>query len=372
MNIILNRIYKDYSSPGGLGGINKLYKEAKKINENVTKKQVKLFLDGVRSYTLHKPTRRRFPRKNIIAPKPRVILSCDLGDFSHLQRYNKGVKYIMVCIDVFSRYLQVHTLKNKSSINSLHALKSILDTEHSKGYSRLFTDQGGEFYNKEVKKYLLSKHVKLYSNFSRETKASLAERVLKTVKGKIYRYLTEYNTLSYIDVLPGIVHAYNNSPHRGLGDGRTPAQVHAMTDSEDILAQFKRMYLKGRHLRTTTSQPLTVGDTVRLQKLSRTQFNFHKGYKVNNTEEIFKVRKIDISDKKVPVYYLEDLAGDHIEGIFYKEELIKAKLPETFQVDIIKSKIQNGKRKYYVQWRGYPSSFNSWIDASDISDISSS
>ena len=115
-----------------------------------------------------------------------------------------------------------------------------------------------------------------------------------------------------------------------------------------------------------------MGDTVRLQKLSRTQFNFHKGYKVNNTEEIFKVRKIDISDKKVPVYYLEDLAGDHIEGIFYKEELIKAKLPETFQVDIIKSKIQNGKRKYYVQWRGYPSSFNSWIDASDISDISSS
>ena len=366
MNAMLGRIYKDYSSPGGLGSINSLYKEAKKQDENVTRDQVKLFLEGMRTYTLHKPTRKRFPRRKIIAPKPKVILSCDLGDFSHLQRYNKGVKYIMVCIDVFSRYLQVHTLKNKSSISSLHALRSIFDTEHSKGYSRLFTDHGGEFYNKEVNKYLSSKRIKLYSNFSRETKASLAERVLKTIKDKIYRYLTEYNTLSYIDVLPDIVRTYNNSPHKGLGVGQTPAQVHAMKNNADILAQFKRMYLRGRHLKTSTSHPLAVGDTVRLQKLSRTQFHFHKGYQVNNTEEIFKIRKIDTSENNIPVYYLEDLAGDDIEGIFYKEELIKTKLPETFQVDIIKSKIQNDKRKYYVQWRGYPSSFNSWIDASDL------
>lgn len=367
MNALLSRLYKDYSHPAGLGGVDRLYKEAKKLDENITTDRVKSFLEGVRTYTLHKPTRTRFPRRKIIAPKPRVILSCDLGDFSHLQKYNKGFKYIMVCIDVFSRYLQVFTLKNKSSLSSLHALKSILDTEHSKGYSRLFTDLGGEFYNKEVKKYLSANRIKLYSNFSRETKASLAERVLKTIKYKIYKYLTEYNTLSYIDVLPGIVHAYNNSPHKGLGGRRTPSQVHQLKNTEDILSQFKRMYLNDSSSKTSVSHPLAVGDTVRLQKLSRTQFQFHKGYKVNNTEEIFKVKKIDTSDKNLPVYYLEDLAGDNIQGIFYKEELIKVKLPETFPVDILKSKVVNGKRRYYVQWRGYPSSFNSWISASDLS-----
>ena len=88
-------------------------------------------------------------------------------------------------------------------------------------------------------------------------------------------------------------------PHKGLvGDGQIPAQVHKMKNTEDILSQFKRMYLNDGSLRGSVSHPLAVGNTIFLQKLSRTQLQFHKGYKVKSTETNIQSKKIiDTSDK---------------------------------------------------------------------------
>ena len=204
MNTLLTNIYEDHSNPSGLAGINKLYKEVRKLYPEIKRSDVISFLNKQRTYTLHKETKKKFPRRKILAPKPRVILSCDLADLSELQKYNKGVRYVLFCIDVFSRYLQIALLKNKTGSSSKNALQLILEKDQSKGYSRLFTDLGGEFYNKHVADYLNRRNIKLYSNFSREVKAALAERVIRSVKSKIYKYLTLNNTLKYIDVLPDI------------------------------------------------------------------------------------------------------------------------------------------------------------------------
>lgn len=365
MNTTLSELYGDVTNPAGLGSIAALYKEGKKKIKNLTRHDVERFLESSRTYTLHKLTRKHFPRRKILAAKPRVILTCDLGDFSALQKHNNGVKYILFCLDVFSRYLQVATLTSKSRQSSLIALKSILDTEKFKGVSRLFTDLGTEFYNQDVKNYLKSKRIILYSNYSRETKASLAERLIKTMKIKIFKFLTEKNTLRYIDVLQSIVNTYNNSPHRGLGDGQTPAQVHDMRAVNDLRTQFRRMYLKQSLAGKPATSKLAVGTVVRLQLSSRTQFKFHKGYKISNTEELFKIRQIDSSSSPT-VYYLSDLAGEEVKGAFYREELIKAALPEYYQVDVLRSKIVKGRRKYLVHWRGYADTFDSWVNATDL------
>lgn len=365
MNDTLSELYGDVTSPAGLGSIDSLYKEGRKKIKNLTRRDVETFLQGNRTYTLHKPTRRRFTRASILAPKNRVIVSCDTGNFAALQKHNQGVKYIMFCLDVFSRYLQVATLKNMTRQSSLRALKSILENEKFKGVSRLFTDLGSEFYNQDVKNYLKSKRIKLYSNFSRETKASLAERVIKTIKSKVYKYMTEKNTLRYIDVLQSIVNTYNNSPHRGLGAQQTPAQVHDLHTLSDLRTQFRRMYLYQPRATKPVSSTLAVGDVVRVQLSSRTQFPFHKHYLVGNSEELFNIARVNNSHK-VPTYYLSDLAGEEVKGLFYREELIKTSLPQYYHVDVLKSKIVRGKRKYFVHWRGYPDTFDSWIDAEDF------
>ena len=361
----LKDIYHDVSNPAGLGGIRQLYREGRKRNKKITLRDVKDFLQQSRTYTLHKPTRKRFPRRKILAPKPRVIMTCDLGDFSALQKHNKGVKYILFCLDVFSRYLQVAPLTSKSAQSTLNALQTILESEKSKGITRLFTDLGTEFYNRKVKEYLTSKRVLLYSNYSRETKASLAERVIRTIKSKIYKFLTLNNTLTYIDVLPTLVEAYNRTPHRGLGREQTPTQVHQLRELPLIKAQFRRMYLNRPAVKKAISSDLTVGDIVRLQSVSRTQFKFNKAYTINNTEELFKITRVDTS-QTIPTYYLKDLGDEEVKGAFYRDELIKTSLPDAYQVDVLKSRTHRGKRQYWVHWRGYPSKFDGWIDAADL------
>ena len=86
MNALLSRIYKDYSNPGGLDGINSLYKEAKKLDENITKDQVKTFLEGVRTYTFHKPTRKLFPRRKKYCTKIKSDLVLRLGGIFSLTK----------------------------------------------------------------------------------------------------------------------------------------------------------------------------------------------------------------------------------------------------------------------------------------------
>ena len=120
------------------------------------------------------------------------------------------------------------------------------------------------------------------------------------------------------------------------------------------------MYKKGRPALTKPISSLSVGQHVRIADEHRNS-KFRRGYAVQNTIEIFKIRSVD-SSQNPTVYYLEDLNGDPITGVLYRDELTPTHLPEFFKIDVLKSKTINGRKKYFVRWRGYPDSFNSWID----------
>ena len=113
--ICYERLTTYVTTPAELGSVQKLYSEGRKRNKNLTLDDVQSFLKGDRTHTLRNTTRKKFHRRNILAPKPWVVVSCDLGDFSALQKHKRGVKYIMFCLDVFSRYLQVVPLTSKST-----------------------------------------------------------------------------------------------------------------------------------------------------------------------------------------------------------------------------------------------------------------
>ena len=88
----------------------------------------------------------------IIGPKPFIIANCDLADMSLLSRYDNGYKYILVFVDVFSRFAQTVPLTRKDG-NTVHdALKKIVNSGHFNNIKRLDTDEGREFYNEKVKK----------------------------------------------------------------------------------------------------------------------------------------------------------------------------------------------------------------------------
>ena len=358
---ILNRVYKSTLSPGGLGGVSKLLTEAKKFVPGLSRYRVKEFLKSKRSYTLHFLQPKRFARRKIIASKPRVIFSCDLADVSLLNRQNRGIKYLLVCVDVFSRYLQVQPLQRKDGLTVKKALADILENNSlSRGVSRLHVDRGKEFYNERLQAYLKDKKIKLYSTYS-DVKAAHAERAIRTLKGKIYRYLTEYNTLSYYRALPSIVSGLNNTPHRGL-KGATPESVHHLRDPVKIASQFRDMYKTPRSTpAASVTDELIPGTYVRLVGGNRTA-KFARGFYQQNTEEQFVIDRVDKTSRDIPVYYLKDLDGERLKGLFYAQELVPAALPVDYQVDVLKTRRVRGKKQFFVHFRGYDRKFDRWVD----------
>ena len=108
------------------------------------------------------------------------------------------------------------------------------------------------------------------------------------------------------------------------------------------------------------------GDLVRISKHKGI---FDKGYTPNWLEEYFKVIKV-ISREPI-VYKIEDLNGEPVKGIFYKEELQHVvKSDDYYFIDkILRKRELNGKIEYFVSWRGFPPSFNSWVTEDDVKRI---
>lgn len=105
-----------------------------------------------------------------------------------------------------------------------------------------------------------------------------------------------------------------------------------------------------------------VNDSVRISKARRT---FKKGYLPNWTEEIFTIAFRE--NKSRPVYVLKDYNNEFIEGKFYEEELQLVEPPEEFRIEkIIQKKKQGNKNVYFVKWKGYNDSFNSWVSENDL------
>ena len=92
----------------------------------------------------------------------------------------------------------------------------------------------------------------------------------------------------------------------------------------------------------------------------------------NGSEEIFKIIRV-LKHRKPPVYEIEDLNGETVDGIFYEEELsvIDKSISEaSYKIDkILKTSGSDSRKKYFVSWVGYPSTFNSWVPASDMQNI---
>lgn len=122
INTYLETLYYDIGHESGLGSLEKLYQWVK--DEGVYKlsrTRIKQFLQTQDTYTLHKPIRRRFPRNRVLAISIDEIWQIDLCDVQSLARYNNGYKYILTCIDVFSKFAWARPLKNKKGETILEA-----------------------------------------------------------------------------------------------------------------------------------------------------------------------------------------------------------------------------------------------------------
>ena len=276
-------------------------------------------------------------------------------DLQNLSRYNKGYKYLLTCIDIFSKYAFVLPLKTKQGQELVKAFQKILSTGRKP--SKLQTDLGTEFLNRVFQTYLRDHSIDFFTVNS-GLKASVVERFNRTFKNKMYKYFTAKNTLTYINVLPQLVSSYNNTYHRSIK--MKPSEV---TKANETIV-WDTLY--GNDLEKRVRFKFQVGDRVRISKVKRM---FEKSYLPNFTEEMFTVYKR--MARQVPVYKLKDDAGEILDGTFYEPELQKIiKNDDVYRVEkILRKRKRKGIVEYFVKWKGYPDKFNSWIAESNMSKL---
>ena len=295
---------------------------------------------------LHKSVRRKFKRRRVLVNCIDKIWAADLADMQAFTKFNRGIKYLLAVIDVFSKYGWLIPLKDKTGKSVASALKTIFKERKPE---KMWVDKGKEFYNKDVQEI-----IELYST-ENEEKSSVVERWIRTMKEKMWKYFTDNNTNVYVDILPGLVEDYNNTRHSSIK--MTPVEA---SEKKNELTVWRNLY--PNRLDIINMKPkFSVGDKVRISKKKAL---FEKCYTTRWTEEVFTITKIN---RTSPVTYkIADLNGEEIDGTFYEPELQKTS-QQLFRIETV---IEKRKNKSLVKWKSYSDEFNSWVDNKDIVNIS--
>ena len=160
---------------------------------------------------LHKPVIKKFNKRKVYSQFRNNIWGVDLADMQSLSRKNKGIKYLLCVIDLFSKYAFVVPLKDKKGISTVNAFNKIIKQFNRKP-NNIWVDQGGEFYNRVFKKWLSDNNIEMYSTYN-VGKSVVAERFIRTLKNKLYKHMTATSKNVYYNVLDDVVSKYNNTKH---------------------------------------------------------------------------------------------------------------------------------------------------------------
>ena len=141
---LLKKIYYDIENPASFSSYDRLYHEARKYDPKIKLSDVKSFLAGELTYTLHRRVVRKFTRNPVIANRHGEMCQADLIDIQKYRRENSNIGYILTCIDCFSRFAYAIPIKTKSARDVTAAFVSLFQRYRP---VKLQTDEGKEFTN---------------------------------------------------------------------------------------------------------------------------------------------------------------------------------------------------------------------------------
>lgn len=307
---------------------------------------IESWMNKQKAYTLHKPLNRKFLRRRVVSLGINHQWSVDLCDLRLLRKYNDNVSYLLCAVDVFSKRCAVFPLKKKTGPEVADGFREILEDKNMYPEIPVFqcrTDRGSEFksdFRKVCRKY----NIHHFYSTNPESHSSVVERFIRTLKNRIFRFLTHKDSKRYIDQLTKFVESYNNRIHSS--HGMAPYKVNLKNQNlirerlygtQDIVTSLinpkpNLQWSKeksDRRLKSILKRdrkfPLDC-----MVRISKHKTPFTKGYMPNFTSEIFYIHKINGQRKnidqqesiKVPVLFtIRDVNDEVIEGSFYSAEL---------------------------------------------------
>ncbi|XP_041355485.1 uncharacterized protein LOC121373103 [Gigantopelta aegis] len=315
----LEQYYFNPRMPGSFYGPSKFQKSLKRRSlSNFKLDKVKNFLNDHEAYSLHKPVRQRFRRLKVRVNTVDEQFDLDLADVSRYSKWNDGMRYLLVANDILSRYAWVVPLRNKKPETVLEGFKSML--KDGLVPKKVRVDKGGEFRG-VFRTYAEKMKIKLIVTQNENIKANYVERLDRTLKSLLTRFMTHNNTKRYLEVLQDLIYNYNHTIHASLGKW-APAEV----NHDNQIKVWRHLYLEPIIARVQANTPLqkfvfNVDDLVRISYLRKP---FTKELDLRWTEELFKIVS-RIRRQGIPIYRVKDFHDELIEGSFYTSELQRVK-----------------------------------------------
>ena len=140
-NIPKNTKYDGYQ--GGLASTLYKFLEKKSKGSGVN---IPLQFNEQLAEELHKPIIRNLKKRTVYSGFKDNIWGADLADMQLINKFNKGFRFLLCVIDIFSKYAWVVPLKDKKGISIVNAFQKILDDSNRKP-NKIWVDKGSEFYN---------------------------------------------------------------------------------------------------------------------------------------------------------------------------------------------------------------------------------
>ena len=291
----LEKLYTQ--GPAAYGSVENLNKASR-----LPKRKVETFLSQTDAHTKHRAPRKKFPQIKVHAYRINEIWSLDVAYMDKLAKYNNGVKYLLVAVDVLLRFLRVEPMKTKRAADSTRAFKRMITKSIPE---KIWSDKGSEFEG-EFKQFCDSINIDIYSTHS-ETKSAFAERTIHSLKIIIQKQLEKRWSYQYIKKLHDFVDIINS-------------RVNGMTE----LAPKKISDKDVPHLTSLVSNKSTK--QLRVPK-------FRAGHFVSVSKEnlpfkrlqneIFQIEKS--ATLNIPTNNLLDSAKEKLLGKFYQPEMILVK-----------------------------------------------
>ena len=350
MNI--EEAYRHPSHPAAFSGRTQLTRQFPKDN-------AKQFLSSVDAYTRHRQGKKPRSRNPIYVYKARELIQIDLADVRSLSNKNENVQYLLLAIDTFSRKAWVRPLANKAASVVAAAMKSILD-ETGK-VARIFTDRGTEFTGSPFQR-LLNKYNIVHTKSNSEVKCPHVERFIGTFKRIMHMYMTENETLKYLDRIYDLLESYNSRWHRSID--MSPNEADEPENRDKVIDVLNRKRYGPAALKRSKGPQFRIGDVVRLKVHPDT---FHRGHSEQFTGEMFKVNRI-VDNLPITQYEVTNYSeSEVIKGLFYASELQLCTNP-VFKIEkvIKRRRLKNGKIQSLVKWLHFGNEHNEWVNQSDI------
>jgi len=254
--------------------------KAEKIDTNGVDK----FIKEKSVLQIHKPVIEiKEKQKFIFSLNPFDMVQMDLLDYQKYSRQNKGYKYILIVVDIFTRLAYAEPIKDKTPLSVLNAFKKFNIQCVS-----VFHDSGNEYQGKFLEYLNDNDIVNLKAEIGDHHSLGIIDRFSRTLKTIIAKYMTVNNTTKYYDKLSNIISAYNKTPHSSLGDV-SPDSVLTNKEHYEQVSKINIAKLVFNKSLQRNKNKIAKGNYVRI-KIKKKEFQ--KGYEITFTKEIYEVVEV--------------------------------------------------------------------------------